>query len=343
MAGKRVLITGAGGCIGSALADTCSQLPLESLVLLDNCERSMYELDQSIHQRSVHSPRTCIVGDICDELTVEHLFAVHSPQVVFHAAACKHVPLMEKNPFAAAKTNILGTQVLTANAKAHSAEQFILLSTDKAVNPASIMGATKRVAELIVLANCSSMQMKAVRLGNVLDSSGSVVPAFLHRIEAAQAVEVTHPDATRFFFTLEEAVLLLFSALLFHCTADILVAVPGKPHRVLDLARFLIDQSQRACSPEIPIVFTELRPGDKLHEQMISERETTTGAEKNSLRVVRNTSAPRLHLDAALKQISHSLHTRSLEDLLAAIRLVVPEYRPSRLLSPAELPVEEFR
>jgi FlaA1/EpsC-like NDP-sugar epimerase len=337
--GSRVLITGAGGCIGSALAKQCAKLPIESVALLDSSEKSIYDLDRDLIEIGSELPRTCIVGDICDQALLEETFAVSRPDVVFHAAACKHVPLMEKNPFTAARTNAVGTQRVAATAARHRVEQFILLSTDKAVEPTSIMGATKRIAELIVLANTSRTQMKAVRLGNVLGSSGSVVPLFLNQIANGGPVTVTHPDATRYFITLDESVSLLLSAVLDPQNAVLLITEPGEPRRIEELARFVIAKS----SSEISIAFTELRPGDKLHEHMTSGREVTKSP-RGILQTVRSPAATENALRQTLQKITKSIHERDLEVLLQTICSIVPEYNPGAWLqSQGETLRREFR
>jgi FlaA1/EpsC-like NDP-sugar epimerase len=338
VSGKRILITGAGGCIGSALAKTCAQLPIESLILLDNSENGIFELDCDLAETRCPAPRAAIAGDVCDSSLLEEVFQLHRPHIVFHAAAWKHVPLMEKNPFTAARTNIIGTHRLVNAALRHAVEQFILLSTDKAVAPVSIMGATKRIAELTTLAGPGSTQRKAVRLANVLGSSGSVVPLFLRQIASGSPVTVTHPDAARYFLTLHEAVQLLLSAASSPHDSAILVADPGTPRRILDLAEFLIRKHRRAGSPEVPVVFTALRPGDKLEEQMTSAQESFTGDAENSLRKISSPSISPATLQDVLQQISQAVETRSLEGLLNAVCIAVPEYRPGAwLYSQAEL------
>jgi FlaA1/EpsC-like NDP-sugar epimerase len=272
---------------------------------------------------------------------MEEIFATYQPQIVFHAAACKHVPLMEKNPFSAARTNTIGTHRVADAAARHATEQFILLSTDKAVDAASIMGATKRIAELIVLANACSLQMKAVRLGNVLGSSGSVVPLFLKQIAAGGPVTVTHPDATRYFITLDEAVWLLLSAVLDQAEASVLIPEPGEPRRISELAEFLI---ARVPSKSISIEFTKLRPGDRLHERLMSDRESFLGAMGKPLRAIDSPALPAKTLHRVLEKITESVQERDIEGLVQAIRCAVPEYQAGAwLLSQAELPAREMR
>ncbi len=213
LAGKRVLLTGAGGFIGSALSKELAKADPAELILLDAGELGLYDLDYNLQRAGVAFRRRLVVGSVRDSALIDQIFRQHRPQVVFHAAACKHVPLMEANPFTAASTNILGTQLIVEAAAVTCAEQCILLSTDKAVDPDSIMGATKRVAEMILLAQCSPTRMKALRLGNVLGSSGSVVPLFLDQISRGGPVTVTDPRATRYFLTVREAVRHLLATL----------------------------------------------------------------------------------------------------------------------------------
>jgi FlaA1/EpsC-like NDP-sugar epimerase len=344
MEGKRILITGAGGCVGSALAKQCAQLHIESLLLLDSAEKGMYELDCDLTDMGSDVPRAAIVGDVCDPSLLDGVFAVHRPNFVFHAAACKHVPLMEKNPFTAARTNAIGTHRIAAAATRYAVEQLILLSTDKAVDPVNIMGATKRIAELIVLANASQTQMKAVRLGNVLGSSGSVVPLFLKQIATGGPVTVTHRDATRYFITLDEAVSLLLSAVLDQHDAAVLIPEPGDAPRIEELARFLVSLSRTHGASDTPIVFTELRPGDKLHERLMSERESLTADTGIALKSLRNAAGSEKNLQQALNKIAVSIEERDLEGLLQGICSAVPEYHPgSWLLSQTALSDRERR
>jgi FlaA1/EpsC-like NDP-sugar epimerase len=213
ISGKTLLITGAGGSIGSALARFATTCNPETVILLDSNEHGLHAFEQSFNSSSkvTHVP---VLGSICDSALLSELFALYHPQIVLHAAACKHVPLMELNPLAAASTNVLGTYALLQAASQFSATQFIMVSTDKAVLPVSIMGATKRLAELVLFAHPDkALQRKAVRLGNVLGSSGSVGPIFFKQIMAGGPVTVTHPDARRFFLTLSHAVAILITAL----------------------------------------------------------------------------------------------------------------------------------
>lgn len=310
---KRILITGAGGSIGSALAMQCAQLEIESLILLDITERGIYELETDLAQRSI--PRTFIVGDICETALLDEVFTIHQPQIVFHAAACKHVPLMERNPFTAVRTNAIGTHHVAEAAARYDAEQFILLSTDKAVEASSIMGAAKRVAELIVLANTSHTQMKAVRLGNVLGSSGSVVPLFLNQIATGVPITVTHPDATRYFVTMDEAVWLLLAATLLSDKAAVFIPDAGEPRHIEELARFLMKKENADC----PIQFTQLREGEKLHEQMISETESLSKTSVDQLCKVDGPHISAEKLKATIEAISQAIEQRNFENLLHAI------------------------
>lgn len=331
IAGKRVLVTGAGGFIGSAL--TRALIPLEpgELTLLDVGELGLHELASSLQSTDARFLSRLVVGSIGDPALVDEVFHHYRPQVIFHAAACKHVPLMEANPFTAAATNALGTQLIVEAAVAAGAEQCILLSTDKAVDPGSMMGATKRIAELILLSQSVPTQMKVLRLGNVFGSSGSVVPLFLRQITMGGPVTVTHPEVTRYFLPVSEAVQHLLSAVVTSASPAVLVADMGKAHHICDLARFLIATYPNPLT-EVEIVFTGLRPGDKLVEQMISSREQLAIASTNGLHLVQTSIPSETQMSRCLETIQIAVAKRDLDLLLLAIGTVVPEYHPSGLL-----------
>jgi FlaA1/EpsC-like NDP-sugar epimerase len=329
--GKRILITGAAGFIGSALARTISRLSVENLVLLDIAESGLHELTLDIDKDASVSG-DFIVGDICDTDLLTDVFRRHRPQIVLHAAACKHVSLMEHNPFAAAKANVWGTQQLTQAAATFGVDQLILISTDKAVAPVSIMGATKRIAELILLANRSVTQMKAVRLGNVLGSTGSVLPILQGQIARGGPITITDAACTRFFISIDEAIQRLLSALLLDSRSAIVVCDVGGPFRIVDLAQFLVENAG-ISGKGIEWRFTGLRPGEKLAERMTSDQETLAASSIQGLREVLYSPSPApQQLNVAITEIHAAIHQRNLGRLMQAITSVVPDYVPSTRL-----------
>lgn len=328
LAGKRILITGAGGSIGSALVHAVAASTPAALVLLDTSENGLYQIDRSLHATGCHH-HIPILGSVTHHATLTHVFDQHQPQIIFHAAALKHVPLMEQNPFAAIDNNALGTLTLAQISINHRTQHLILISTDKAVDPVSIMGASKRIAELILLTlGTAATRMTAVRLCNVIGSQGSVLPLFLDQLAHNIPLTVTHPDAHRYFIPLDTAVEAIFAALQTQANAAILIPDPGLPVRILDLAHHL----RRAHASSVPITFTGLRPGDKLTEYLLSSREhlaPTSGPQTAFLRAIESPTPTLAVLHAALDKLREATQSNNLPQLLRAIHSLVPEYQPS--------------
>ncbi len=333
--GKRILITGAGGWIGSALTHAIAELAPRQLVLLEAAERNLYDIDAALRQLPYPVPHVPLLGSVSDAVLLAEIFHRYRPEIVYHAAAFKHVPLMEQNPFAAIENNAIGTQRLVQAASNHETRQLILLSTDKAVDPVSIMGASKRIAELTLLApRASGTQCKALRLGNVLGSEGSIVPLFRKQIMAGLPVTVTHPEVRRYFLTTSDAVTLLLLASSADAPPGILVPELGEPVPVVALAQHLIANGHGPTTRKAPIVFTQLRPGDKMSEALLSGRESYASETDSAclLRSVRSPSLPTAVLEETLQALERACRERSLQRLLTAVVRAVPEYRPSALL-----------
>ena len=332
--GKRILITGAGGWIGSALTRGIAEFAPKQLVLLEAAERNLYEIDTALQQLPCPIQHVSALGSVSHPVLLDEIFRRYRPQIVYHAAAFKHVPLMEQNPFAAIENNSIATNLLVEAAAANNeTEQLILLSTDKAVDPVSIMGVSKRIAELVMLApRTAAARMKAVRLGNVLGSEGSIVPLFLKQMLSGQPVTVTHREVRRYFLTTADAVNLLLHAASAETPQGILVPELGKSVPVEALAQHLIHGSR-----QVPIVFTQLRPGDKMCEALLSDRESylSRADAGQLLRAVKSRCLPATVLDEILQQLQQACRQRSLEQLLAAVLRAVPEYQPSALMQAA--------
>jgi FlaA1/EpsC-like NDP-sugar epimerase len=328
--GRRVLITGAGGSIGAALSHAVEASAPESLVLLDSSENGLYQVDRSL-QEVGSQQHVSLLGNVCDSAMLDRALTEHRPEIIFHAAALKHVPLMEQNPFAAIENNVFGTYALAHSAIAHGVEEIILVSTDKAVDPRSIMGASKRIAELLLLGLAGSTRMKVVRLCNVMGSQGSVLPLFLEQIALGGAVTVTHLDAQRYFISLDEAVRALIDALDMRSSKALLLPGIGPPIRILDLARYLIGVHHSPAT----IQFTGLRPGDKLSEQLVSSRESLNAEGElgaSGLRVIDTPISAAAELSTSLDTLREAVHGRDLQGLLRGIEALVPEYQPSSLI-----------
>jgi len=275
LTGKIVLVTGAGGSIGSVLCKQIARFNPREILLFDHNENDVYFLTLDLLKKYPGVKFTTIIGDIKDVGVLKHTFSYYKPQVVFHAAAHKHVPLLEENPAAAVKNNVLGTVNMIYASHHYKVERFILISTDKAVNPSSVMGSTKRVAEMLLQAKAQTSQTKfmAVRFGNVLGSAGSIVPLFMKQIEEGGPLTVTHPEAQRYFMSVNEAVLLVLQASVIGRGGEVFVLDMGEQIKIVDLAKDLIILSGFVPEKDIKISFVGLRPGEKLKEELFLNRE----------------------------------------------------------------------
>ena len=341
LSGKVVLITGAGGSIGSELCRQVARYGPLKLVLYELSEFALYRIEQELGELFPHIPLVRLVGDVRDPEHLAATFARLRPQVVFHAAAYKHVPLMEEdNAFSALRNNTLGTWRAASAAAAAGVERFVLISTDKAVNPTNVMGATKRAAEMVISRLAAHMaagegrtRFMAVRFGNVLGSSGSVIPKFKEQIARGGPVTVTHPDITRFFMTIPEAARLVVQAGAIGEGGQVFVLDMGEPVKIVDLARDLIRLSGHTLA-EIPIAFSGLRPGEKLFEELLADADATLPTRFERLRIARlDASASSLDEVQLLLDWAAARSSAPDDEVRERLARLVPEYRPARIRS----------
>ena len=336
--GRSILVTGAGGSIGSELCRQIARYAPARLVLYEHNEYALYRMEQEFTALHPQIELSCIIGDVKNTARVTEALALHRPQVVFHAAAYKHVPLMEQdNAWEAVQNNVLGTWCMAEAAISHDVEKFVLVSTDKAVNPTNVMGATKRLAEIVCqgLQAGKQTQFVIVRFGNVLGSTGSVIPKFREQIARGGPVTVTHAEITRYFMSIPEAAQLVLQAGMMGSGGEIFVLDMGEPVKIVDLARELIRLSGYA-EQDIDIEFTGLRPGEKLYEELLADGEHTLPTPHPKLRIAKSRTAPGAHwmqeLLAWLQQ-GNPGSQRARQELAAR----VPEYSP-QATSPAAIP-----
>jgi FlaA1/EpsC-like NDP-sugar epimerase len=326
IAGRTVLVTGAGGSIGSEICRQVLKFRPKTLILVERAENSLFLIDQELRPfRSEVSIQPCI-ADINDVERIEQIFASWRPEVVFHAAAHKHVPMMEYNPGEAIKNNVQGTKVLAELADEYAVQEFVMISTDKAVNPTSVMGVSKQLAERFIHAfsEIATTKFVVVRFGNVLASNGSVVPIFQEQIRRGGPITVTHPEIERFFMTIPEASQLVLQAAAMGRGGEIFVLDMGQPVRIVDLAKDLIRLS--GLQPEdIEIVFTGLRPGEKLYEELYFEDEEMQPTPHPKLFVAYHRPYALDDVRQAIGELAQMVHEQP-DAIRAKIKEIVPEY-----------------
>jgi FlaA1/EpsC-like NDP-sugar epimerase len=328
---KVLLVTGAGGSIGSELVRQAAALNPRQLVLLDRSENDLFKLGHELSRKFPHLDYVPVVGDIQDVTLLRDVFATHRPQSVFHAAAYKHVPMMERNCFQAITNNIFGTYNVALLSRQYRVEDFVLISSDKAVNPTNIMGVTKRVAELIMqgLQEDGTTRFMAVRFGNVLGSNGSALPLFEQQIAAGGPVTVTHPDARRYFMTIPEAVQLVLQASSMGKGGEIFVLDMGEPVRILDLVRNLIRLSGFEPDRDIKIDFVGLRPGEKMFEELKLEGEDVKPTAHEKIRLLTGSRTTFEQMSTWLDELSMLVQAKNVHGLVTKLVAIVPEYWPS--------------
>ncbi len=325
--GKRVLVTGAGGSIGSELCRQVLAQGPSQLIMLDHGEFNLYQIDQELGEPGRHV--TPVLGNVRDEHRMRWLFETFKPEVVFHAAAYKHVPLVEDNPAEGVRTNVFGTRLLADLAVEFGVERFILVSTDKAVNPTNVMGASKRTAEVYcqnLNARSESTRFITTRFGNVLGSAGSVVPLFRSQITAGGPVTVTHPDITRYFMTIPEAVSLILQAGAMGEGGEIFVLDMGEPVKIVHLAEQMIRLSGFEPYEDIGIEFIGLRPGEKLYEELFHESEALSATAHPKLLLSNARHVEWKPMLKALSELREACEVRDVAVLRSRLKVLVPEY-----------------
>ncbi len=325
---KTILVTGAGGSIGSEMCRQICQFEPKLLLLVEQAENPLFYVERDLRRQFPCVPTKPLVCNITDRPRVEKIFAPYRPQVVIHAAAHKHVPLMELNPGEAVKNNVLGTQIVADAADTYNATNFVMISTDKAVNPTSIMGSSKRIAEMYIqdLGKTSETHFVTVRFGNVLDSEGSVVPIFKKQIAEGGPVTVTHPEMKRYFMTIPEASQLVLQAATMGKGGEIFVLDMGEPVRILDLAKELITLSGFRPGEDIEIAFTGPRPGEKLFEELRIEGEDMQRTSHPKISIWKNIPMDRAKLRASIIELLDLARRQDHDTLAHKIKELVPEY-----------------
>jgi len=330
---KTILVTGAAGSIGSEIVRQLTRFNVGKLVLVDNAETPMFHLENELLEHFAHAPVRTILADVTDQVRMDSIFNLFKPDFVYHAAAYKHVPLMEQNPYEAIRVNVGGTTIMTNLAVKYGVDKFVMVSTDKAVNPTNVMGASKRTCEQILRSRANldgnKTQFVITRFGNVLGSNGSVIPIFRKQIEEGGPVTVTHPDITRYFMTIPEACQLVLEAGFMGSGGEIFVFDMGEPVRIVDLARQMIKLSGFEPDMDIKIEYTGLRPGEKLYEELLTDKEKTLPTYNAKVKIAEVADFDHEATLAKIVSLLQSAHRLSETELILKLSAIVPEYTSS--------------
>ncbi len=327
--GKILLITGAAGSIGSELARQCMQFNPKKIYLLDQAESPLHELELELADKFLPETFEVVVADVRNQERMRNVFRSFKPDLVFHAAAYKHVPLMEHNPSESVLTNVLGTKICADFSVEFGVDKFVFISTDKAVNPTNVMGASKRIAEIYIqsLGKQSSTKFITTRFGNVLGSNGSVIPRFKKQIESGGPVTITHPEITRYFMTIPEACQLVIEAGCMGSGGEIFVFDMGKSVKIVDLARKMIKLSGLQEGKDIKIIYTGLRPGEKLYEELLADTENTLPTHHPQILIGKVREYPYNEISQTISQIIELFETQDNQKIVFHMKKLVPEFK----------------
>ena len=328
VSGKVVLVTGAAGSIGSEISRQLASYNIKKLILIDQAESPLYDLQQELIQEGDDN-FVPIVCDVRDRFKLERIFKKYNPDRVFHAAAYKHVPLMEKSPYEAIKINVLGTKNVADLALKYNIERFVMVSTDKAVNPTNVMGASKRIAELYISClskKATKTKYTTTRFGNVLGSNGSVIPLFKKQIENGGPLTVTHKEITRYFMTIPEACSLVLEAGTMGQGGEIYIFDMGKSVKIFDIAKRMIYLSGLKYPEDIDIKITGLRPGEKLYEELLANGENTTKTYHDKIMIAKTSEIDSSIVKERIEGLIHNFKSLTNKELVKEMKAIIPEY-----------------
>ena len=326
--GETILVTGAAGSIGSELVKQLANFDVKKLILVDQAESALYDLQQDLKRNGKESFVSAIVADIRDGLRIDSIFQEHKPTMVFHAAAYKHVPLMEQSPYEAIKINVNGTKILADTASRYDVKKFVFVSTDKAVNPTSVMGATKRMAEMYIscLQKESKTKFITTRFGNVLGSNGSVIPLFKKQIENGGPLTLTHREITRFFMTIPEAAQLVLEAGTMGKGGEIFIFDMGESVKIYDLAKNMIKLSGLRFPEDIDIEISGLRPGEKLYEELLANGENTLSTYHKKIMISKTRELEYSAIKSDIEDLCITNRFQS-NNIVMKMKNLIPEYK----------------
>lgn len=324
---KKVLVTGAAGSIGSELCRQVAKFNPFLLAILDRDETGIFNISEELEDKFPRLNKVSLIADIREEPKIDRIFKEYQLHIVFHAAAYKHVPLMEIHPDEAVKNNIFGTKIVAEATLKYGVEKFIFISSDKAVNPTSVMGATKRVGEMICQVLNNGTKFISVRFGNVLDSRGSVIPIFKEQIKKGGPVEITHPEMKRYFMTTSEACLLVMQAGAMCQGGEVFVLDMGDPIKIVDLAREMIRLSGLEPDKDIPLVFTEPRPGEKFFEEILTAEEEAIATQNQKIFVAKLSEIDEEELNSGLEKLKTAMERSDKETIIKILKELIPNYK----------------
>jgi FlaA1/EpsC-like NDP-sugar epimerase len=327
--GKTIMVTGAAGSIGSEIIRQLTHFNPKLICVLDQAETSLYNIENELNDKYSGSNYKIIICSVQDKERLEDVFKNIRPDIVFHAAAYKHVPMMEAHPYEAVRVNVFGTKNIADLSSKYGVKKFVMISTDKAVNPTNVMGATKRFAEIYIqsLDKTSQTQFITTRFGNVLGSNGSVIPRFRQQIQKGGPVTVTHPDIIRYFMTIPEACRLVLEAGVMGKGGEIFLFDMGEPVRIVDLAKRMIKLSNLELDQDIKIEFTGLRPGEKLYEELLNQKEHSLPTYHKKIFVAKNESFEMVQVDKSIKELEQECHNQDEDGIVRVIKSLVSNFK----------------